>query len=76
MSRKCSLTGKGVQNGNRVSHSKRRTRHSFLPNLHKKRLFSAEKKRFFTLRVSTKALRTIDKLGLDAYCKKVGYLLK
>ncbi len=76
MSRKCELSGKAVQTGNRVSHSKRHTRHRFLPNLQTKRLWSVELKRFFSLRVSTAALRTVDKIGLDAYAKKAGLKLK
>lgn len=76
MSRRCDLTGKGVQTGNRVSHSKRHTRHRFLPNVHKKRLWSAELGRFVTLKVSASALRTIDKLGLDAFARKMNVSLK
>lgn len=76
MSRRCDLTGKGVQSGNRVSHSKRHTRHRFLPNVHKKRLWSAELGRFVTLKVSASALRTIDKLGLDAFARKMNVSLK
>lgn len=76
MSRRCDLTGKGVQTGNRVSHSKRHTRHRFLPNVHKKRLWSDELGRFVTLKVSASALRTIDKLGLDAFARKMNVSLK
>lgn len=76
MSRRCDLTGKGVQSGNRVSHSKRHTRHRFLPNVHKKRLWSDELGRFVTLKVSASALRTIDKLGLDAFARKMNVSLK
>lgn len=76
MSRKCTLTGKGVQVGHRVSHSNIKTKHRFLPNLHTKRFWSAEKKRFVTLRVSTAAIRSIDKVGLDAYARRVKIKLK
>ena len=75
MSRKCELTGKGVQSGNRVSHSKRRTRHKFLPNLQKKRFWSVNLKKFVTLKICTSAIRTIDKVGLDNYAKKLGIKL-
>lgn len=76
MSRRCELTGKGVQSGNRVSHSNRHTRHKFLPNLKKRRFWSQSLGDFVTLKVSTQAIRTIDKLGLDAFAKKAGVKLK
>ena len=76
MARRCKLTGKGVQSGNRVSHSKRHTKHKFLPNIHKRRFWSVELGRFVSLKVSTSAIRTIDKLGLDKFAKKAGVKLK
>lgn len=76
MSRVCELTGKGVQTGHRVSHSNIKTKHRFLPNLQKKRCWSANLKKFITLRLSTAALRTVDKVGLDAYAKRIGLKLK
>ena len=76
MSRSCVLTGKTVQCGNRVSHSKRRTRHKFFPNLHSKRFWSQDLKKFVTLKVSSHALRSIDKIGLEAFAKQQGYKLK
>ena len=72
MSRVCELSGKGPQVGNRVSHSNIKSKHRFLPNLQKKRLWSESKKKFVTLTISTSALRTVDKIGLDRYAKKVG----
>ena len=72
MARRCQLTGKGVQVGNRVSHSNIKTKHRFLPNLQKKRFWSESRGRFVTLKVSTHAIRTIDKIGLDAFAKKTG----
>ena len=75
MSRVCQLSGKKAQTGHRVSHSNIKTKHRFLPNLHKKRCWSANLQKFVTLRVSASALRTIDKVGLDAYAKKVGLKL-
>jgi large subunit ribosomal protein L28 len=76
MSRKCELSGKGVLVGNRVSHSNTKTKHRFLPNLHKKQIWSVELKKFVTLRITAAAMRTIDKLGLDNYARKVGVKLK
>lgn len=69
MSRKC-MSGKGIQYGHRVSHSNIKTNHRFLPNLQKKRFWSDTQKRFLTLRVSTHAIRTIDKIGLDAFLRR------
>lgn len=66
MSRVCQVTGKSPMSGNNVSHSKRRTRRRFLPNLHWHRFWVASEKRFVKLRVSSKGLRTIDKLGIEA----------
>ena len=75
MSRTCSFTGKRPQTGHRVSHSNIKTKHRFLPNLQRKRLWSAQLKKFVTLRLSAAAMRTVDKLGLDAYAKKAGLKL-
>ena len=57
--------------GNNVSHSKRRTKRRFLPNLHKKRFFIPELDKWVTLKVSSAALRTIDKLGIYEYLTKL-----
>lgn len=76
MSRKCQLSGKGVQSGHRVSHSNIKSKHRFLPNLQKKRFWSEEQGRLVCLRVSAAAIRTIDKLGLDSYARRAGLKLK
>jgi large subunit ribosomal protein L28 len=73
MSRVCELSGKAVQVGHRVSHSNVKTKHRFLPNLQKRRCWSQEKNKYVTVKISTAALRTIDKLGFDAYAKQVGF---
>ncbi len=75
MSRKCELSGKGVLVGHRVSHSNRKTKHRFLPNLQKKRFWSDALKRFVTLRVSTASIRTINKKGVDLFAKESGVKL-
>ncbi|MEZ4742387.1 MAG: 50S ribosomal protein L28 [Bdellovibrionota bacterium] len=75
MSRKCELSGKGVLVGHRVSHSNIKSKHRFLPNIQKKRFWSVEKQKFVTLAVATSTIRTIDKLGLDAYAKRQGIKL-
>ena len=71
MSKICQLTGKRPISGNNVSHSNRRTKRRFVPNLHKKRFYIPETEQWVTLRVSSSAIRTINKLGLYAYLKKL-----
>ena len=75
MTRKCELTGKGVLVGHRVSHSNVKTKHRFEPNLQKKKFWSDEQNKFVKLKVSTAAIRTIDKLGVDTYARKLGIKL-
>jgi large subunit ribosomal protein L28 len=71
MSKVCQLTGKRPVAGNNVSHSKRRTKRRFLPNLQKKRYFIPELDKWVTLKLSTSAMRTINKLGVYAYLQKL-----
>jgi large subunit ribosomal protein L28 len=72
MSRVCQLTGKRANNGMAVSHSHVRTKKLQQVNLQERRLWWAEGNRFVRLRVSTKALRTIQKKGLGAYARELG----
>jgi large subunit ribosomal protein L28 len=72
MSRVCQLSGKRANNGMAVSHSHVRTKKLQQVNLQDRRLWWAEGKRFVRLRVSTKALRTIQKKGLAAYAGEMG----
>lgn len=64
MSKFCPVTGKGPTVGNNVSHANNKTRRRYLPNLQKKRFWLEEENRWVTLRVTTSAMRTIDKLGV------------
>ena len=66
MSRVCQVTGKRPMSGNNVSHAKNRTRRRFLPNLHQHRFWVASENRWVTLRLSSKAMRIIDKNGIDS----------
>ncbi len=66
MSKVCQVTGKRPVVGNNVSHSHRKTRRRFLPNLHTHRFWSEAESRFVKLRVSTAGMRIIDKNGIDA----------
>lgn len=71
MSRRCELTGKGVQSGNNVSHAHNKTRRRFLPNIQSKSLLSDSLGKTVRLRVTTSALRTVELYGgLDAYLIK------
>lgn len=71
MSRRCELTGKGVQSGNNVSHAHNKSRRRFLPNLCNVSLQSESLGRNFNLRVSAHALRTVEhRGGLDAFLAK------
>ncbi len=71
MSKVCQLTGKRPIVGNNVSHSNRKTKRRFLPNLKKKRFYIPETDQWVTLKVSMSALRNINKLGLYAYLKRL-----
>ena len=66
MSRVCQVTGKKPMKGNLVSHANNKTKRTFLPNLHYRRFWVEGENRWVRLRVSTKGLRTIDKLGIEA----------
>ena len=70
MARICQITGKKSMNGNNVSHSKRRTKREFSPNLRSKRFWSEEENRFITLRVSAAGIRKICKKGLETCIKE------
>ncbi len=71
MSRRCSITGKGVLAGNNVSHANNKTRRRFLPNLQETSLMSDALGATVRVRLSTRAIRTVDRNGgLDAYLLK------
>ena len=71
MSRVCQVTGKRPMSGNNVSHSHRKTRRRFLPNLHNRKFWVASENRWVSLRVSTKGLRIIDKSGIDTVLAEI-----
>ncbi|MBM3763577.1 MAG: 50S ribosomal protein L28 [Acidobacteria bacterium] len=66
MSKVCPITGKRPISGHTVSHANNKTKRRFEPNLHEKRIWVASENRFIRIRLSAKALRTIDKVGVDA----------
>ena len=76
MSRKCSISGKKPMAGNNVSHAHNKTRRWQRPNVQTKRLYVPELSRYIRVKVSTRALRTISKIGLLPYLRKKGLRLK
>ena len=71
MARVCQVTGKMPIGGNTVSHSNIKTKRRFLPNLQKKKFFLVEENKWITLKVSTEAIRTINKKGLYNVVKEL-----
>lgn len=65
MARVCMVTGKRPMTGNNVSHAHNKTKRRFLPNLQSRRFWVESENRWVRLRISTAALRTIDKVGID-----------
>ncbi len=79
MSRVCELTGKKAMVGNNVSHAMNKTKRKFNVNLVKKRFYIPEEDKWITLRVSTSALKNINKKGISAVIKEArekGFLTK
>ena len=72
MSRVCDLTGTRANNGMAVSHSHIRTKKLQQANLQHRKLWWAEGKKWVSLRVTTRALKTIQKKGLGPYAKSLG----
>ncbi len=70
MARICELTGKRTQVGNSVSHANNKTKRKFYPNLQTKRFFVPEDGKWITLKVSTKAIKTINSKGISAVLKE------
>jgi large subunit ribosomal protein L28 len=79
MSRVCELTGKKAMVGNNVSHAMNKTKRTFGANLVKKRFYIPEEDKWITLKVSTSALKNINKKGISAVLKEArakGFLKK
>ncbi|MFN5370545.1 MAG: 50S ribosomal protein L28 [Bacteroidia bacterium] len=71
MSKICQLTGKKAISGNNVSFSNRKTRRRFNPNLVTKKFFIPEEDAWITIRLSTSALRTINKIGISEALRRI-----
>lgn len=77
MSKVCQITGKRTIVGNKVSHSNRKTKRTFQPNLQTKRFYLESEKKWITLKVTTSGMRTINKIGLAEALKRAkekGYI--
>ena len=70
MARVCEITGKRTSVGNNVSHANNKTKRRFYPNLHIKRFYVPEEGKWITLKVSTKAIKTINSKGITAVLKE------
>jgi large subunit ribosomal protein L28 len=78
MSKICQVTGKKAMTGNNVSHSKRRTKRKFYPNLFVKKYYLPEEERWISLKISAAGIRLISKNGLVRVLKEAkekGYIL-
>tara|TARA_B100000949_G_C13938274_1_gene307691 strand:- start:160 stop:396 length:237 start_codon:yes stop_codon:yes gene_type:complete len=71
MSRICQVTGKRPITGNNVSHANNKTKRRFLPNIKQKKYWVEEEQRYVSLKVSTKGMRIIDKIGIKAVLDKI-----
>jgi len=70
MARVCEITGKRPQVGNKVSHANNKTKRRFYPNLQTKRFYVPEEGKWITMKVSTKAIKTINAKGISAVLKE------
>lgn len=71
MSRRCQLTGKGPLVGNHVSHSNIKSKTRQLPNLQSRRYWLESERRWVRLQLSARALRTVDKIGVEAAVEEI-----
>jgi len=71
MARKCQITGVGPKAGNNISHAHNKTKKRFLPNLQKKRIWVQELDKFVTVKITTSALKTINKNGTSELAKMI-----
>ncbi len=75
MSRMCQVTGKKPLTGNKVSHSHRKTKRVQKPNLLKKRIYIPEDNRTITVKLSARALRSMNRKGVKQVLKEHGFIL-
>ncbi|MBK8989967.1 MAG: 50S ribosomal protein L28 [Chloroflexi bacterium] len=73
---KCKLSGRKPMSGNNVSFSQRKTKRVFKPNVQSKKIYVPELGRSVRIQMSTRAMRTVDKVGLMPYLRQQGLALK
>ena len=71
MARVCQVTGKAPMVGHHVSHANNKTKRRFMPNLQRRRFWVESEKRWVRLRVSTSAMKTINKRGISAIVREM-----
>lgn len=71
MSRVCQVTGKRPMTGNKVSHANNKTKRRFLPNIQNHKFWVEEENRFVSLKLSTRGMRIIDKLGIKTVLDRI-----
>ena len=71
MTKQCQMPGKRASRGNRISHSHKKTRRTFSPNLQSKRYWVPSLQRHVTLTLSTKGLKTVDRIGIEAALARI-----
>ena len=74
MSNICQVTGKKPMVGNNVSHANNKTKRRFMPNLQRRRFWVPSQKRYVSLKISTKGIRMIDKLGIETVLKRINLI--
>ena len=74
MAKVCEITGKKGQTGHRVSHANNKSKHTFQPNLQKKKLFVPELKKYVTVKLSAHGLKIVDKKGPYRALKDAGLI--
>lgn len=74
MAKVCEITGKKGQTGNRVSHANNKSKHTFQPNLQKKKIFVPELKKYVTVKLSAHGLKIVDKKGPYRALKDAGII--
>ncbi len=75
MSRECKITGKVPLTGNKISHANNKTKRRQFPNLKKKKYYIVKEDKWVRIRLSTKAIKILDKVGLSAFLRKKGLKL-
>ena len=70
MARRCNITGKGPLTGNKVSHANNKTKRRQFPNLKKRKYYLQEEDKWVTIRLSTRGIKILDKVGLKVFLKR------